>query len=397
MKSLNHVGITGIGCVCAAGADLESCMKFMEKGKRSPAPPSRFSSAISCVHPVFEVPDSFLVSKDFKIPVKSRTIHLALTALDQALVNAGLDREILKNKRVGVCIGTNVAGSASNRSLSSELSYLIPAQRFIATNPSIGIAREYELSGPVQTIVTACSAGGDAIGLAGSWIRQDICDIVIAGGTDEMYEIAYNGFISLMNCDDSPCRPFDADRKGMNLGEGAGIFILESEKMIEQRGITPRAYLMGYGSASDAFHLTTPAPDGRGLCLAIDEALTGAGISYRDIAFINAHGTGTPDNDKIESMIFHELFPGVPFLSTKGYTGHTLGGAGAVEAAFTIAGLEKGKIPPSAGFSNSDPELPANPVSDVTEIKGCIAMSQTLAFGGNNAVLVLGKLKIQQQ
>lgn len=315
--------------------------------------------------------------------------------MEQAFENAGIDSKILKNKRVGVCIGTNVAGSVSNKNIDqyekkSEISWLTPAQRYLATNPALGIAREYDLSGPVQTIVTACSAGGDAIGLAASWIRQDICDIVITGGTDEMYEITYNGFISLMNCDDSPCRPFDAERKGMNLGEGAAVFILESENMINQRKIKPRAYVMGYGSASDAYHLTTPAPDGRGLRLAIDEALTGAGLSYQDIAFINAHGTGTPDNDRIESMLFHELFSGVPFLSTKGYTGHTLGGAGAVEAAFTIAGLEQKKIPKSAGFSKPDPELPANPVSRVTEIKGSTAMSQTLAFGGNNAVLILG-------
>ena len=246
--------------------------------------------------------------------------------MNESLKNADIDRETLKNKRVGVCIGTNAAGCDSNRYINEndsectgERPYITPAQKFLVSNPAVRIAREYDLSGPLQTIVTACSAGGDAIGTAASWIRQDLCDIVITGGADELYEITYNGFISLLNCDDSPCKPFDAERKGMNLGEGAAVLILESEQNLLQRGIKPRAFVMGYGSASDAYHLTTPAPDGRGLRLAIAEALAGAGISGKDIAFINAHGTGTPDNDKIESILFHELFPGIPFLSTKGY------------------------------------------------------------------------------
>jgi 3-oxoacyl-[acyl-carrier-protein] synthase-1/3-oxoacyl-[acyl-carrier-protein] synthase II len=148
---------------------------------------------------------------------------------------------------------------------------------------------------------------------------------------------------------------------------------------------------LSYGAACDAYHLTAPAPDGSGLKQALSAALTASKKTAADIGFINAHGTGTPDNDRVESKVLHEMLPGVPFLSTKGYTGHTLGAAGAIEAAFTIASLEAGKIPASAGFATPDPDLPRLPVQHETDLNGSMAISQSLAFGGNNAVLVFEK------
>jgi len=149
--------------------------------------------------------------------------------------------------------------------------------------------------------------------------------------------------------------------------------------------------VLSYGSACDAFHLTAPAPDGKGLKQALTSAMTADNLKIDDVAFVNAHGTGTPDNDRVESSVLHELLPGVPFLSTKGYTGHALGAAGAIEAAFTIACLEAGTIPASAGFTTRDPELATTPVQRQTPVKGTIAITQSLAFGGNNAVVILGK------
>jgi 3-oxoacyl-[acyl-carrier-protein] synthase-1/3-oxoacyl-[acyl-carrier-protein] synthase II len=303
---------------------------------------------------------------------------------------------LLQKKRVGVCIGTTV-GSAMN----SEAFYrdyrsghhpeMDAISRFLNSNPARVIAREYHLNGPCQTIVNACSSGTDAIGLGASWIRSNLCDAVIAGGTDELCRVTYNGFISLMITDDSPCKPFDAERKGLNLGEGAAITLLESDEICRSRQGPVRASVLSYGSACDAFHLTAPAPDGQGLKQALTSAMTAGNLKIDDLAFVNAHGTGTPDNDRVESTVLHELLPGFPFLSTKGYTGHTLGAAGAIEAAFTIACLQAEKIPASTGFTTRDPELATTPVQHQTPVKGTMAISQSLAFGGNNAVVIFEK------
>lgn len=395
MKPAAPVAITGIGCLCSAGLTLNACLDFLFRGERFPVLPSRFPADPDMGFPVFEVPEGFWVPDRFRSASRSRTVRLTLTAAHEAFADARLNRNACKGKRVGVCIGSNVAGALSNPALFGKAGtldgdYPTPADRFSASNPAVGLAREYGLSGPLETVVTACSAGTDAIGLAASWIRMGLCDMVLAGGADELYEITYNGFISLMNSDHRACKPFDAERKGLNLGEGAALFILESEDFLQERGVKPRGWVLGYGTAGDAFHLTTPDPEGRGLHLAVRDALESSGISPSALAFINAHGTGTPDNDRIESRLFDALFPGIPFLSTKGFTGHTLGAAGAVEAAFTLGCLERGRIPPSAGFTHSDPELPASPVSRITPVNGHAALSETLAFGGNNAVLLLG-------
>jgi 3-oxoacyl-[acyl-carrier-protein] synthase-1/3-oxoacyl-[acyl-carrier-protein] synthase II len=194
-----------------------------------------------------------------------------------------------------------------------------------------------------------------------------------------------------MIADAEPVRPFDRRRRGLNLGEGAGILVLESEALARRRPGRVRASVLGYGGACDAHHLTAPHPEGAGLKRALREALAACGGRSGEIAFVNAHGTGTPDNDRVESRTLAEALPGVPFFSTKGFTGHTLGASGGIEAAFTLACLEEGRIPASAGFPEPDPELPASPVRETTATPGRLALSQSLAFGGNNAVIVFEK------
>ncbi len=395
MKKLKPVAVSGMGCLCAAGLNVKDCMDFLFRGERFPSLPAAFANRESLTHPVFEITKDFFQPQNFRQKEVPRTSALALTAAREAIKDADMNPDLLRKKRVGVCLGSNVSGGMSGRFLDAcripeSDPYILPVHRYNLGNPAVHIAKEFGLSGPFQTVVNACSAGGDAIGLASAWIRTGLCDAVIAGGADALYEITYFGFISLMNSDTEPCKPFDVRRKGLNLGEGAAIMLLESEDMLKEREKSPRAWLMGYGSAGDAHHFTAPHPDGRGLRFAIEEAMKSGGIMPPDLAFVNAHGTGTQDNDRIESRVFADLFPKIPFLSTKGYTGHTLGAAGAIEAVFTAACLEQGKIPASAGFSESDPELPASPVRENTEIHGRIAMSDTLAFGGNNAVLILG-------
>jgi 3-oxoacyl-[acyl-carrier-protein] synthase II len=384
------VGVTGLGCICAAGGTLPECLASMFSGVRRPSPPVRFTSDHPTAYPVFEL-------RDFEEPAnRTRTAALGLHAAREAVADAGLGREILQSLRVGVCVGTTAGCVMSEERFCRECragrdADLDLFQRGLSSNPADVIAREFGLSGPRQTIVNACSSGTDAIGIAGSWIRAGLCDAVIAGGADGLGRLAYIGFISLMIMDERPCRPFDVGRRGLNLGEGASMLVLESDRLREQRGSRARSFLIGYGSAADAYHLTAPRPDGAGLKRAIAEAMARSGTPPEFVAFVNAHGTGTPDNDRVESRVLREMLPGVPYLSTKGYTGHTLGAAGAIEAAFTVACLEMGTLPASIGFDTPDSELGSQPVHEVTTVEGTAALSESLAFGGNNSVVIFGK------
>ncbi|MBN2873353.1 MAG: beta-ketoacyl-[acyl-carrier-protein] synthase family protein, partial [Halothiobacillaceae bacterium] len=338
------VAVTGLGCLCAAGNTLPQTLESIFRTERAPAPPRHFVTNHSSIYPVFEVADDFGGRDDLL-----RTSLLALAAAKEALADAGWTIEALHGKRVGVCIGTTVGSSMNNeffyRSyLDGQHPPMLPIERYLRSNPASVLAREFTLDGPCQTVVNACSSGTDAVGLAASWIRTGLCDLAIAGGADELCRTTYNGFVSLMIGSDAPVRPFDRHRKGLNLGEGAGMLILESDALCRQRQSRIRGQVLGYGSACDAYHLTAPRPDGSGLMRAQDEALETSGLSFAELAFVNAHGTGTPDNDRVESRVFAERMPHVPFLSTKGYTGHTLGAAGAIEAVLTLACLEQGRI-----------------------------------------------------
>jgi len=396
MNSTPTVAVSGIGCLCAAGMNMQACMQSITGNGCAPQPPTRFSSDHAVAYPVFEVPQQYSFGGAARNSDTLLTADFALTATLEALADAGLSRADLQDKRVGVCIGTTVGSAMNNEDFYWQYRQgrhpdMKAVTRFLNSNPAQVIGQEFGLTGPCQTVVNACSSGTDAIGLGSSWVRSGICDIVLAGGADELCRVTYNGFISLMITDESHCKPFDAERKGLNLGEGAAILVLESDDLCRRRQHPRRAVMLGYGSACDAYHLTAPAPDGRGLKAAIATALAACEKSVDDVAFVNAHGTGTPNNDRVESRVLNELLPGVPFLSTKGYTGHTLGAAGAIEAAFTVACLEEGKIPTSAGFANKDRELPAHPVQHETAVSGAVAISQSLAFGGNNAAVIFGK------
>ena len=395
MKTVLPVAITGLGCICAPGNTLPECMDGLFRERKDPAPPKRFVSNHTTSYPAFELSDDFMSIEARGIADITRTGKLALVAAHEAVENAGLDRDTLRRKRVGVCVGTTVGTTMNNEAfyrsyLKQEEPDMVNITRFLNSNPAAIIAREFDLCGPCQTVVNACSSGTDAVGLAALWINSGLCDIVLAGGADELCHVTYNGFISLMITDTVPCKPFDKDRKGLNLGEGAAILVLESEAMKRERNGKARAFVLGYGASCDAYHLTAPHPEGRGLRRAITEVMAQSGISANDIAFVNAHGTGTLDNDRTESLVLADMLPGVPFLSTKGYTGHTLGAAGAIEAAFTVACLEIGKIPKNAGLTTPDPDLPVTPARMETTVTGTVALSESLAFGGHNGVLAIG-------
>jgi 3-oxoacyl-[acyl-carrier-protein] synthase-1/3-oxoacyl-[acyl-carrier-protein] synthase II len=391
MNLMRPVAVAGMGCIASPGGSLDECMAALYAGRRRPVTPSRFETDIPLDYPVFEVEDRHLRS-DGEAGAVPRTVALALTAAREAMEDAALPPAAVDPLRMGVCLGTNVGGSVSNAQLRLDEDCKAPPsplERFAASNPTVALMAAFGCQGQFQTVVNACSAGNDAIGIAAGWITAGRCDLVLAGGADELYPVTYRGFRALFINADAPCRPFDRRRKGLNLGEGAAILVLASDKLCQRAGLTPRGYVLGYGTSADAHHFTHPRPDGKGMRCAQADALAQSGLAAEAITFINAHGTGTQGNDLAESKVFAEDFTGTPFLSTKGYTGHTLGAAGAVEAAFTLACLERQLLPATAGFEVPDPDLPANPTAVNTPIRGARALSQTLAFGGSNSVLIL--------
>jgi 3-oxoacyl-[acyl-carrier-protein] synthase II len=381
--------ITGLGAVSAAGGNLEETLDTFARAQRNAGPVTLFQTDLR--KPAFEVrevPPSYLLHEQ-------RTLGLALLAVDQAVAQARLSD--FSGFRVGVCMGTTVASQLNDLAFykayrESGRAPLACVDRFLKGNLAEGIARRLGVRGPQLTVVNACSSGTDALGIALSWLKNGLCDIAIAGGADELNHVPYCGFNALGIMNEQLCSPFDRDRKGLNLGEGAGVLVLETTKAARSRGIESDCFLLGYGSSSDAYHLTAPSPDGVGLKAALHAALAEAKTSAKDIAFVNAHGTGTHENDLVEGKALAEIFgTGLVMLSTKGFTGHTLGAAGGLEAAFTVAGLREGWVPATAGFVTPDDAIPLAPTKEKTNIKGRYAVSTSLAFGGNNAAVVFGR------
>lgn len=382
-----EVYITGLGIISAAGGNLDETLESLGRGQRNAGAVTLFPTTLS--YPVFEV--KYVPSEYYK--EGWRTLSLAFIAVDQALKDAHLTD--LSAYRVGVCMGTTVASQLNDlpfyRSYRDKGAAPMAAiDRFLKGNIAENIARRIKARGPQLTVVNACSSGTDAIGIALSWIKSGLCDMAIAGGADELSHVPYCGFASLGVANPGLCSPFDRDRKGLNLGEGAGVVLLESSVTAEKRGISSDLSLMGYGSSNDAYHLTAPSPEGVGLRAALHSAITEAGIEPHAVSFVNAHGTGTHDNDQVEGIVMADIFgEDLKMLSTKGFTGHTLGAAGGIEAVLTAAGLRAGWVPASAGFQNRDEAIPISPVREKTLVTGSYAVSTSLAFGGNNAAIVI--------
>jgi len=400
--------ITGLGCLCAAGGSLDATMQALYEGRRAPKPPRRILLDLDKEYPVFEIESDLEAetrgiteSRDFGgirlDSDSSRTSRLALAAAVEACRDAGLDLEALRSLRVGVAMGTTVGCALNDEPFyrawrAGEKPGPEAVDRFLANNPALFLASVLGLDGPVATVANACSSGADAVGLARSWIETGACEVAIAGGSDELSRVTCLGFISLMIASTQPCRPFDVRRDGLNLGEGAGAMILETTKTAAERRANARARVLGYACCADAHHPTAPHPDGKGLRRAIAQVLAQTRADRGRIAFANAHGTSTPDNDRVEGRALADLLPvDTPVVSTKSYTGHALGAAGAIEAVLTVRALEDRRVPATAGFERPDPDCAIAPTSRVTETEGDLALSNSLAFGGNNSVLLFGR------
>lgn len=317
----------------------------------------------------------------------------ALAAAQEALKPLSLaDR---KKLRIGVCVGSTVGCTNYQESFAvaynqGQMPDASPFFQCFKNNTAQFLARHFGFCGPVQMLSNACTSGADTLGVAASWLQAGLCDAVLCGGTEVVLPRIFYGFRSLMLCASEICRPFDKDRDGLNLGEGAGFLLLE-------KASSPRrsqALLLGYGSGSDAYHPTSPEPSARGLHLAASMALSRAGLRFEQVDFVNAHATATPHNDLAEGKWIQKNCAHARVVATKGYTGHMLAAAGAVEAVMTVMSLQKGCLPASKGFAQQDDEIGLTPVQTVESGDYRVALSLSLGFGGTNSALCIGRADV---
>jgi 3-oxoacyl-[acyl-carrier-protein] synthase II len=336
-----------------------------------------------------------------------RFAQFAMVAMQEAQWQAELSMEQTDPTRVATIVGSGIGGISTlseqfqvlnDRGPSRVSPFLIPMMLPDMASGQISMA--LGAKGPNMCTVSSCSSGAEAIGTAWNMIRQGEVDVAFAGGTEApICPIAVAGFSScqaLSRRNDDPTaasRPFDAERDGFVMGEGSAILVLESLESVQKRNAPVLAELVGYGATSDAFHVTQPAPGGEGAARAIRLALQVAGMSPGDIGYINAHGTSTPLNDKFETLalksVFAEQAYGIPISSTKSMTGHLLGAAAAIEAAFSIIALQKGVLPPTINLENQDPDCDLDYTPKVArQGQPTAVMSNALGFGGHNSSLI---------
>lgn len=384
--------ITGVGVLAAPGSGVDVIWNSIEENRSGLTPLSLFNSPRYGQLPVGEIRydlDSLGAPKR-----GSRSDKLAWIAAMEAVASSGIDLSKCPD-RTGFVLGSSVGGSfGSERFLTNLIKrgrMLARPTRFHECCSAVNlIADALGILGPCTTIATACSSGALAIATAADLIMSGDADVMIAGGADSLSRMTWGGFQSLLLVDPEGCRPFDTNRSGMSLGEGGGMLLIESEESAVARGVTILARLSGWGASCDAHHITAPHPRGEGAAQAMRSALKRAGLSPTDIDYVNAHGTGTRDNDLAEAHALRTVFDGnvPPFSSTKRFFGHPLAASGAIEAIVCIEALRRGKLPTNPGFSETDPEIELSPVTEQSDEQLTHAMSNSFGFGGNNAVLI---------
>ncbi len=333
----------------------------------------------------------------------SRCDLFGLSAAEEALRDAMLDLSTENRDRIGICLGGGAGGVLLAEKFRRRMflkqkakpSLLLP---FATCSTADCIASMYNISGPRSTIATACSSSATAIGYAAGLIHQGRADVMIAGGSESLCELTFSGFNALRLLDDSPCRPFDAGRKGLSLGEGAAILILEESERAFTRKIPVYGELVGYAITGDAYHMTAPEYDGRGAASAMQKALELHGLKPEQIDYINAHGTGTLINDTSETKAIKKVFGNyaykIPVSSVKSMVGHCLGAAGAMEALATVLAVKHNIIPPTIGYEAQDPTCDLDYVPNSARSQTvALALSNSFAFGGNNTTLVFSKFQ----
>ncbi|MCR5658722.1 MAG: beta-ketoacyl-[acyl-carrier-protein] synthase family protein [Bacteroidales bacterium] len=334
-----------------------------------------------------------------KFAITTRTALMGMLALKEALQDTGLTPEMLP--KVGFISGTTVGGMDMSEQYYLDYIHSEAHKEYISAHDCGSCtemtANHFGKFAFVTTLSTACSSAANAIILGANMIRCGEADIVVVGGSECITKFHLNGFNSLMILDTNPCRPFDATRNGLNLGEGAAYLVLETEESAQRRGVKAQALLSGYGNACDAFHQTASSPEGEGAYRAMKEALELAGIQSSEIDYINAHGTGTPNNDASESQAMKRLFGDQvpPVSSTKPFTGHTTSASGSIEAVFCVLALQNGFLPVNLNWSQAM-EDGIVPVSQPTKKELKHILCNAFGFGGNDSSLLLSSVKVPE-
>ena len=407
-----RVVVTGMGIVCPTGLNVEQAWQNAAEGKTGirtleTIDTSRIENKIGGELPDFD-PIEHLGKRTARRT--DRVTQLALVATEQALNDSGLEITEENAYDIGCIVGSGIGGintivdtvrlfeKRGHRGISP---LAIPMMLIDSTAAKISI--EYGIRGPNYNITTACATGNDCIGQAAEHIRTGRLKAVVAGGAESAFVesaiASFNNMTALSKRNEEPkraSRPFDAERDGFVMGEGAGILILEDLEHAKARGATIYAELLGYGQTSDAHHVTAPSDTGEGAQVAMQIAMEDAEIKPENIDYINAHGTSTPLNDKSETLAIKkalgETAYNVPISSTKSVTGHLLGAAGAVEAIFSIKAINDDFAPPTINLENPDPECDLDYVpNEGRETQIRTIMSNSFGFGGHNAVLILGE------
>ena len=395
---MEPIYITGAGVVSAIGAGKEETLTSLLAGKTGVGKMKYLASCHNDL-PVGEVPFSNEeMAQELDITnslFHTRSALMGRLALREALEEAGLKGDALRE--VHFISATTVGGMDRRETYFAQEKVCDQNYAVIATHNcgtcSEMIAEAFGEFASLSTASTACSSATNAIITGANMLRCGLAEIVVVGGTECLTKFHLNGFNALMILDSQQCRPFDRDRAGLNLGEGAAYLVLETEASMKKRGVKPLCVLNGYGNACDAFHQTASSPDGEGAYLAMQDALQLAGLRPEDIHYINAHGTGTPNNDESESHSIQRVFGNhlPPVSSTKSFTGHTTSASGSIEAVFCILALQHQFLPQNINWRNPI-EGGIIPVTDQRpQGEICHILSNAFGFGGNDSSIILSK------
>jgi len=389
------VAVTGLGAVTALGRDVRAFDEGLRAGRSGVAPVTLFDVEGFRTQLGAQCPELAPPVGEDPFAGASRPDRFGLQATFEAIGQAGLAARDLE--KAALLFGTGTGGAAITevyfrRFAAGEQP---PAAMLVAHQPASVtdlVARHAGVRGPRSTIMTACSSSATAIGYAADRIRLGHVDVAIAGGAEGLCRLTFAGFNCLRATSPEPCRPFDAERKGLTLGEGAGVLVLESEEHVRARGATVLAWLAGWGMTADAHHMTAPHPDGDGAARAMQAALADAGLGADAVGYVNAHGTATPHNDAAETAAIKTVLgaraPSVPVSSIKSMVGHTLGAAGAIEAVASVLTLRGGFVPPTVNLRTPDPAFGLDFVPGAARaVDVDVVLSNSFAFGGNNTSL----------
>ncbi|PWB62222.1 MAG: beta-ketoacyl-[acyl-carrier-protein] synthase II [Deltaproteobacteria bacterium] len=409
---MRRVVVTGVGAVTPLGIGVEPTWEAILAGRSGVSQITKFDTAEFSTKIAGEVkgfrPEDFIDRKEIKR--MDPFIQIAMAAAHLAMNDSGLSIGEELAPRIGVYVGSGLGGLSTLEHY--HKAYLEGGARKISpffipmliSNLAPGhIAMKYGAKGPNITTTTACAASSHAVGEAAQAIRRGICDAVIAGGAEAtITPMGLGGFCAmkaLSTRNDDPAaasRPFDKERDGFVMGEGAAILMLEELEFAKRRGARVYAELLGYGASADAYHVTAPAPGGEGAARCMQAAIDDGRVNPEEVDYINAHGTSTPYNDLYETMAIKTVFKGhasrLMVSSTKSMTGHLLGAAGAIESVFSVLALRDGVVPPTINYTTPDPECDLDYVPNTARRHPIrYALSNSFGFGGTNSCLLFGR------